>query len=330
MEILSALISSQKNSIQKVYDPFIGEASSLLKLSHDCELGFQRCYGKEANKLKYSYTIVRLFLHNFDFNSMFINNTNALESIDINQTSFDAIISQIPNINNVFVKNQSLELLRRIKRNELEEILLENFEIDSKSFNYDDELNNALENIVNQINFDNAKNVEFEKEYESLNESEYLFLINLVESLKYDGIMAVSISDIFTVNDSLKTLRKYLTEEKNYIDTIINLQNKNEDIIVFCKNKTDNNILFIDIDEIFDINKICDVFLQKRDIGEFSHLASLDEVRKNDFNLQASKYINNAYINIDELFKQKKQIDSNQDKLNSKIKKLMDELNINI
>ena len=330
IQILSTLISSQKDYIQKVYDPFINDASSLIRLSRDSRLGFQKCYAKEANKLKYSYSIVRLFIHNFDFNSVNIDNINALESVDINKTSFDAIISQIPNINDDFVKNQSLELLRRIKRNELEEILLENFDIDSKSFNYDDELNNALEKIVNQINFENGINLDFKNEYKSLNQCNYLFLINLVESLKYDGLMAVSVSNLFTSNNSLKILRKYLTEEKNYIDTIISI--KNENIIVFCKNKENKDILFMDLDDNFDINQIRDVFIQKRDIDSFSRLVSIGEVIENDFDLSILNYIdksNGVLIYLNDLKEQKKQLDLNRNYLNSKINQMMDELNIN-
>ena len=331
IQILSTLISSQKDYIQKVYDPFIRDASSLIRLSKDSRLGFQKCYAKETNKLKYFYSIARLFIHNFDFNSVNIDNINALESVDINKTSFDAIISQIPNINDNFVKNQSLELLRRIKRNELEEILLENFEIDSKSFNYDDELNNALENIINQMNFENGVDLNFKKEYQSLNQCNYLFLINLVESLKYDGLMVVSISNSFTSINSLKILRKYLTEEKNYIDTIISI--KNENIIVFCKNKENKAILFMDLDDNFSVNQIRDVFIQKSDIDSFSRLVYIEEVRENDYDLSTLRYIdksNEEFISLNDLKKQKKQLDSKRNDLNSKIYQMMEELNINI
>ena len=331
IQILSILISSQKDYIQKVYDPFISDASSLIRLSRDSRLGFQKCYAKEINKLEYSYSIVRLFIHHFDFNSVNIDNINAFKSVDINKTSFDVIISQIPNINDNFVKNQSLELLRRIKRNELEEILLENFEIDSKSFSYDDELNNALENIINQMNFENRIYLDFKKEYESLNQCNYLFLINLIESLKYDGLMVVSISISFTSNHSLKILRKYLTEEKNYINTIISIKNVN--IIVFSKNKENKDILFMDLDDNFNINQIRDVFIQKKDIESFSRLVSIDEVRENDFDLSTLRYIdkpNCEFISLNDLKKQKKQLDSNLNDLNSKINQMMEELNINI
>ena len=63
--------------------------------------------------------------------------------------------------------------------------------------------------------------------------------------------MAVSISQNFLYKNSLQTLRKYLTHEKNYIDTIISIpeelgRRRPEVVIVFKKNRTDDDILFID------------------------------------------------------------------------------------
>ena len=116
----------------------------------------------------------------------------------------------------------------------------------------DCELNIALENLVEKIDLENESGTDFIGDYESLKESEFLFLLNLIDSLKDDGIMAVSISENFLFKNSLETLRKYLTCKKNYIDTIIRIPNeivrsRPEVVIVFKKNRTNKDILFIDM-----------------------------------------------------------------------------------
>ena len=75
------------------------------------------------------------------------------------------------------------------------------------------------------MDLDDSK-VEFSGEYESLKDSEYLFLINLIKCLNDDGIMAVSLSQGFLTKNTLGLLRKYLTYEKNCIDAVISIPNE--------------------------------------------------------------------------------------------------------
>ena len=59
---------------------------------------------------------------------------------------------------------------------------------------------------------------EFMGEYESLIDNEFRFIIDMIDSLNEDGIMAVSISQNFLFKNSLQIMRKFLTYEKNYLD----------------------------------------------------------------------------------------------------------------
>lgn len=225
-------------------------------------------------------------------------------------------------------------------------------------FSQDVEFNQALENLVSKIGYDGNSSNDFVDEYESLMDSEFLFLINLVESLNGDGIMAISISENFLFKDSLVILRKYLTLKKNYIDTIIKLPNeanrsRPEVVIVFRKNKTNDDVLFIDMSSdyetqrkeliypglfrrnlIFDdktIAKMENAFLNKLSLPKFSNLISMDEIIENKFNLAMSRYVDTfegEFIYLDQLAAEKQEIDSNISNLNLKIEKMMDELDI--
>ena len=353
----------KKKEITSVYDPFMKDASSIMKIYESKGFGLKYCYGKDESKLNYLYTIVKLFINDFSFNNVFLKQENAMDSVDINGASFDAILSRIPiAIKNYYSSNvkQNMEIVKRSKRSELENILLENFGMDGDSFKQDVELISALENLVDKINLDNDSSQDLIGEYESLRDSEFLFLINLIDSLNPDGIMAISISENFLFKESLETLRKYLTLGKNYIDTIIRIPNeivrsRPEVVIVFKKNKSKEDILFIDMTSDYNtqksrliysgsmwrnlilddytINKMADVFLNKLTIAKFSNLVSINEIQDNNFNLSVSRYVDTfegEFLTLEDVVLEKKEIESNIDELNLKIEKMMRELNISL
>lgn len=359
-QILSSLISCEKTTIKSVYDPFLKNASSLMELTSQTE-SINKYYGKEINTLSYCYSIVKFFINYFNMDYVEFKNEDALESVDIDGLSFDAILSKIPvTIKNYYSSNeqQSFEMAKRSKRSELEEVLLKNFNMNSDSFAQDSELNNALENLLEKMDVEKDSNIEFVGEYESLKDNEFLFLINLIDSLEDDGIIAVSISQNFLFKNSLKTLRKYLTVEKNYIDTVISIpedlsRRRPEVVIVFRKNKSNSDILFIDLSKNFNmqksnrmfpglfrrnlilsgetIAKLQEVFTKRLTIDKFSNLIIMEDIYKNDFNLAVSRYVDTfegEFIKLDDLADEKNQIESNIENLNLKIEKMMNELNI--
>ena len=358
-QILSKLVLADKKEINSVYDPFMRDASSIMSIRDERGYELNYCYGKDIGRLNYIHAIVRLFINDFSFKNVFLKNEDALDSVDINGASFDAILSRVPiAIKNYYSSNirQNLEISKRSKRSELENILLENFGMDGDALKQDNDLNMALDNLIEKINVENDAN--FRGEYASLMDSEFLFLINLIDSLNRDGVMAISISENFLFKESLEILRKFLTFEKNYIDTIIRIPNeiirsRPEVVIVFKKNRSRDEVLFIDMSVDYDtqktrliskgsfrknlllgeksISKMCDVFLNKLTIPKFSKLVSLDEIMGNDFNLSVSRYVDTfegEFIYLDDLASEKEDIESNIIELDLKIRKMMDDLDI--
>ena len=73
--------------------------------------------------------------------------------------------------------------------------------------------------------------------------------------------------------------------------------------MVMKKNKTDNRTFFIDASNecvkvtnnnklmAENIRQIVNVFANREEIKHFSHLASYDEVKENDYNLSVSTYV---------------------------------------
>ena len=104
-------------------------------------------------------------------------------------------------------------------------------------------------------------------------------------------------------------IRKQLIDN-NLIDSIIGLPDKmflNTQIptciLILNKNKKDNNILFIDSskncinqakqNDMSDeqINKIIETYKNRKEIEKYSHLATYDEIVKNDYNLNIPRYV---------------------------------------
>ena len=239
---------------------------------------------------------------------------------------------------------------------ELEDVLNSNFNMDLNSLSKDLEFNDALESLVDKMELDVQS--EFFGEYESLKDSEFLFLINLLNTLKRDGTMLISISQNFLLKNSLTTLRKYLTYENNYIDTIISIPSGHvrsvypQIILVFKKDKFDDNILFIDLSKNIsnkkslnryskagnslldddDLAELVDVYLNKKTIDKFSNLVSMEEIEKNNFNLSISRYVDTyegEFVKLEDLKQEKIDIDKKMSILNKKIKDMLDDLEIN-
>lgn len=108
------------------------------------------------------------------------------------------------------------------------------------------------------------------------------------------------------------TIRKHLIDNLNVIDAIIGLPANMFHgaklpviVLVLKKNRNGNsdNILFIDASKYFtqgkavniitdeDIDRIVDAYVNRKNIEKFAHVASLDEVRKKDFNCNIPRYV---------------------------------------
>jgi type I restriction enzyme M protein len=106
-------------------------------------------------------------------------------------------------------------------------------------------------------------------------------------------------------------IRKYLIEEKNYLDAVIGLPANifygtsiPTCILVFKKcREQPENILFIDASQHFekiktqnylrdeDVDRIVDTFAKRITIEKYSYVASMDKVRENDYNLNIPRYV---------------------------------------
>ncbi len=74
-------------------------------------------------------------------------------------------------------------------------------------------------------------------------------------------------------------------------------------VLILRKNRTASDILFVDASREFeklkkqnhlrpeDVDKIVDTVVQRKEIEKYSHLATLDEIKENDYNLNIPRYV---------------------------------------
>lgn len=355
-QVLEGIITSAESDVASIYDPFLRDASNLLNVSK--QFPASKVYAKEEDERYYFYSLIRAFINGCDFTNIFFKRENAIESMAFDEELFDVIVSKIPNNfrhASVSYMNQSLEAPNPNKV-DIKEQLISQFDL--SSLDGDEELLNALSVFEKKVEAVEKSNIiNFKGEYESLIDSEFLFLINMINCLKEDGTMAVSISQNFLFKNSLKTLRKFLTYENNYIDTVISLPEvgrliRPEVIIVFRKNRNLGDVLFIDVSRdygtiparvripgalrnnlIFDdktVNRIIDVFVNRKRVDRFSEVISISDLEKNEFSLAVSRYVDTyegEFVRLEDLESRKRDIDSKMDELSEKISFMMDDLN---
>ena len=365
-DLISSIVLSKAISLEDIYNPFLNDASLLLNLY--CNPGFacRSAYAKSQDNLTYCCSLVKLTVNGFDLNAIHSEFGSPFEPLDDMSLKFDVIMSRLPPITSKNIRkmsvNQSYEVMKRNKAIQLKSLLADKMNIDEESFENNAELNNAVENLIEKMDFDLEIDRQFVGEYESLKDSEYLFLINMINSLKDDGIMVVSMHQSFLVKNSLETLRKFLTFEKNYVDAIISIpdglsrQSRQEIIMVFRKNRNTDEIVFIDMSKEYKtkrspyavpgvfaaknlvladstISEVLDVYTHHRIIEKFSNVVRISDAAANGFNLSISRYVDTfegRFIDLKDLKNQKTEIDQNREMLNEKIEKMMEELGIRL
>ncbi|MBS0645926.1 MAG: type I restriction-modification system subunit M [Verrucomicrobia bacterium] len=179
--------------------------------------------------------------------------------------------------------------------------------------------------------------------------ADFAFLLHGFHFLKQNGTMAIILPHgvLFRSGAEEKIRTKLLTE--NSIDTIIGLPSNlfystgiPVCILVLKKCKKKEDVLFINASEHFDkekrqntldakhINRIVETYQYRRDIERYSRKVSIDEIKKNGFNLNISRYVSTSQeeskINLKEvntkLVSINKRIKTNTDKHNEFLKEL--------
>jgi type I restriction enzyme M protein len=263
-KILARIVTLGKTRIKSAYDPTCGSGSLILRLGKECDvLNF---YGQELNRTTYNLCRMNMILHGVHFTKFDIQLEDTLEHPQHEKLDAEAVVANPP-----FSAKWSASPL----------------------FTTDDRFS----------------------EYGKLapaSKADYAFIQHMIYHLGENGVMAVVMPHGVLFRGAAEGhIRKYLIEEKNYLDAVIGLPANifygtsiPTCILVFkkCREQPDD-ILFIDASQHFekvktqnylrdeDVERIIETYAKRTTIDKYSYVASLDEVRENDYNLNIPRYV---------------------------------------
>ncbi|GAA2868757.1 type I restriction-modification system subunit M [Lactobacillus intestinalis] len=282
-QILAKIVTEnvkQSDTAFSVYDPTCGSGSLLLTVKSEVpggkRSGAVKFYGQEKNTTTYNLARMNLMMHGVEFNDMNLNNADTLESdwpdgedvqgID-HPRFFDAVVANPP-----------------------------------YSAHWD---NNERK----------LKDPRF-KDYGKLaprTKADYAFILHSLYHLDEDGTMAIVLPHGVLFRGAAEgTIRKNLIDHQsgNKIYAVIGLPANlfygvgiPTIIMVFKKKRDTDDILFIDASKEFqkgknqnkltseNINKIIETYKARKDVPKYAHIATLDEIKENDYNLNIPRYV---------------------------------------
>lgn len=304
-KILAKLVTVGKSRLKSVYDPTCGSGSLLLRVSK--EVRVTDFYGQELNQTTYNLARMNMILHDVNFNDFDIRQGDSLEEPLFIDERFEAIVANPP-----FSANWSSD----------------------KKF-LDDERFSAAGKLPPK------------------SKADYAFVEHMIYHLDENGTMAIVLPHGVLFRGAAEgTIRKFLVDERNYLDAVIGMPANlfygtsiPTCVLVFKKCREENDdILFIDASQEFekvknqnklreeDIDKIVNTYINREEIDKYSHRASLEEIKENDFNLNIPRYVDTFEeeepVDLDEVCKELEKISEEMKEVDAEIKKYCDELGI--
>ena len=264
-QILAEVVTTGHERLRNVYDPTCGSGSLLIRAAH---IGNAvEIFGQEKNPTTYNLARMNMLLHGIKFSNFRIENGDTLEADAFGETTFDAVVANPP--------------------------FSAEWSANEEKFNSDDRFCKAGRLAPKKT-------------------ADYAFILHMIYHLSDGGTMAcVAPHGVLFRGNAEGVIRRFLIEKKNYVDAIIGLPANifygtsiPTCILVFKKcRKEDDNILFIDASKEFEkvktqnklrpehIQKIVDTYSDRKEIEKYSHLATLQEVADNDYNLNIPRYV---------------------------------------
>lgn len=140
--------------------------------------------------------------------------------------------------------------------------------------------------------------------------ADYAFLLHCLYHIKKDGVMAIVLPHgVLFRGDSEGEIRKNLILNHN-IETIISLPQQlffatpiPVIVMILSKNRQKDDILFIDASQSYkkdkkqnvlresDVQRIFDTVIARKDVPNYAHRATMEEIERNGYNLNVPRYV---------------------------------------
>lgn len=262
--LLAKLVEAKEGD--RIYDPTCGSGSLLIKASKEVGNHNFAIYGQEKNGQTQALSKMNMFLHEINDAKIEWGDTlrNPLHIENDHLMKFDVVVANPP------------------------------FSLDK--WGADDLAEDHY--------------LRFEYGLPPKSKGDYAFVQHMLASLNADGRMGVVLPHgVLFRGASEGRIRKQIIDD-NLLDAVIGLPANlffgtgiPATILIFKRNRSNDDVLFIDgsrefnkeknqnsIDEVH-IAKILDTYRKRKEIEKYSHLASLDEIQENDYNLNIPRYV---------------------------------------
>ena len=288
--LLAKMVKAKEGD--RIYDPTCGSGSLLIKASKEVGSPHFAIYGQEKNGQTHSLCRMNMYLH------------------EIN----DAKIEWGDTIRNPFhIEGDKLMKF---------DVIVANPPFSLKKWGAEDVADDVYRRFTDYGMPPKSK-------------GDYAFLIHMIQSLNESGTMGIVLPHgVLFRGASEGKIRTKLIEE-NLLDAVIGLPSNlffgtsiPATILIFKKNRENNDVLFIDASNEFDkgknqnnlndkhLEKILDTYENRKELEKYSHVAKLDEIQENDYNLNIPRYV--------DTFEEEEKVDIESTKAN--IARVEDEL----
>jgi type I restriction enzyme M protein len=186
------------------------------------------------------------------------------------------------------------------------------------------------------------------------NRGDYAFITHMIESANANGgkVGVVVPHGVLFREGAEGKIRRHFIEQDNFLDAVIGLPQNlfygtgiPAAILIFKKNRSNKDILFIDASREYesgknqnilrgqDIEKIVQTYKKRETIEKYSYLATLDEIKENDFNLNIPRYVDTfeeeVEIDIKATQKEIAELEKQLAQVQGKMKEYLQELGLN-
>lgn len=261
-KLLSRLVTLDRPEIKSVYDPTMGSGSLLLQVGNYARVG--NYYGQELNGTTFNLARMNMLMHGINFSRFEMKQGDTLEDDKFAGQRFDAVVANPPY---------------------------------SAKWSTDGKLDDER----------------FRKYGKTAPKSkaDFAFVEHMLFHLNDDGQMAVVLPHGVLFRGAAEgVIRRFMIERDNVLDGVIGLPANlfygtsiPTVVLVFKKQRTTDDIFFIDASNDFEkgknqnnltdeqVDKIVETYKQRVDVDKYAHVATLDEIKENDFNLNIPRYV---------------------------------------
>lgn len=263
--ILARIVTTGKDRLKSVYDPTCGSGSLLLRVAREVK-DVAAYYGQEQNRTTYNLARMNMILHDVHYSKFELCQDDTLEHPQHRDMKFEAVVANPP-----FSTKWS----------------------------------------ANPIHLSDDRFSDYGTLAPS-SKADFAFIAHMIHHLDDNGTMAVIMPHgVLFRGGAEGRIREYLIKDRNYLDAVIGLPANifygtsiPTCILIFKKcRENSKNVIFIDASAGFEkvknqnilrdehIEKIVDTFRNRNEIEKYSHVASMDEIAANEYNLNIPRYV---------------------------------------